>query len=98
MLLDETSCVPHAASWTFRAISCLAAPCSSTAAAMVVVISLISKILRPIDLIASEPRGIRDTATGFLDRDVLIDGHSQSAPRAWATGSPARPACKRMAV
>ena len=32
--LDETCCVPCAACWTLREISCVAAPCSSTAAAM----------------------------------------------------------------
>src|SRR3954452_24013559 len=34
-MLDDTSCVPWAACWTLREISCVAAPCSSTAAATV---------------------------------------------------------------
>ena len=38
-MFDETCCVPSAACWTFREISCVAAPCSSTAAAMVEEIS-----------------------------------------------------------
>src|ERR1044072_7801224 len=35
VMLDETCCVPWEACWTLREISCVAAPCSSTAAAMV---------------------------------------------------------------
>src|SRR5579859_3141099 len=34
-MLDETCWVPRAACWTLREISCVATPCSSTAAAMV---------------------------------------------------------------
>ena len=44
MLLD-TSLVPPAACWMLRAISRVAAPCSSTAAAIAVVTSLISPIV-----------------------------------------------------
>src|SRR5450755_4027512 len=35
VMFDETCCVPCAACCTLREISCVAAPCSSTAAAMV---------------------------------------------------------------
>ena len=39
LMLAETCCVPLAACCTFREISCVAAPCSSTAAAITVEIS-----------------------------------------------------------
>src|SRR5205823_10546934 len=46
-MLVETSLVPPAACWMLRAISRVAAPCSSTAAAIAVVTSLISLIVLP---------------------------------------------------
>ena len=52
MMLDETSWVPVAACWTFDAISRVAAPCSSTAEAMVVAVSEMSEMTLPISWIA----------------------------------------------
>ena len=51
-MLLETSLVPPAACWMLRAISRVAAPCSSTAAAIAVVTSLISLIVLLMFLIA----------------------------------------------
>ncbi|MGY2932345.1 hypothetical protein ACVWZ6_001947 [Bradyrhizobium sp. GM6.1] len=51
-MLLETSLVPPAACWMLRAISRVAAPCSSTAAAIVVVTSLISPMIRPMPWMA----------------------------------------------
>ena len=51
-MLVETSLVPLAACWMLRAISRVAAPCSSTAAAIAVVTSLISLIVVLMFLIA----------------------------------------------
>ncbi|MBV8537958.1 MAG: hypothetical protein JO128_20340, partial [Alphaproteobacteria bacterium] len=48
----ETSSVPTAACCTLRAISLVAAPCSSTAEAMVVAIVWISSIVPPMPRIA----------------------------------------------
>src|ERR1700734_4295073 len=50
--LDETCCVPWAACWTLREISCVAAPCSSTAAAIAEEISESFSIVPEISLIA----------------------------------------------
>jgi hypothetical protein len=47
-MLPVTASVPRAASWTLRAISAAAAPCSSMAAAIEVEIWLISVIVRAI--------------------------------------------------
>src|ERR1700754_4946072 len=44
-MLEDTSLVPPAACWMLRAISRVAAPCSSTAAAIAVVTSLISPMV-----------------------------------------------------
>ena len=52
-MLVATSPVPVEACWTLRAISWVAAPCSSTAEAMVVEMPLISSIVFWIELIAS---------------------------------------------
>src|SRR3954471_16598931 len=52
MMLLDTSLVPPAACWMLRAISRVAAPCCSTAAAMAVVTSLISPMVWPMFLIA----------------------------------------------
>ena len=46
-MLDDASDVPRAVSFTLRAISCIDAPCSSTADAIVAAFSLI----RPIVLV-----------------------------------------------
>jgi len=46
-MLPVTSLVPVAAWATLRTISCVAAPCSSTAAAMEVAVALISR-MRPV--------------------------------------------------
>src|SRR5262249_15762654 len=51
-MLLATSVVPCAACWMLRVISCVAAPCSSTADAMVVAISETRLIVPPISLIA----------------------------------------------
>ena len=51
-MLLETSLVPPAACWMLRAISRVAAPCSSTAAAIAVVTSLISLIVLQMFLMA----------------------------------------------
>src|ERR1700754_2620088 len=48
MMLLDTSLVPPAACWMLRAISRVAAPCCSTAAAMAVVTSLISPMVWPM--------------------------------------------------
>src|SRR3954469_8301557 len=52
VMLDETCCVPCAACWTLREISCVAAPCSSTAAAMVEEISDSFSMVEEISLMA----------------------------------------------
>src|ERR1700738_1944072 len=52
VMLDETCWVPCAACWTLRAISRVAAPCSSTAAAMVEEISDSFSMVPLISLIA----------------------------------------------
>ena len=52
VIFSATSAVPLAASLTLRAISVVAAPCSSTVAAMVVAISAIWVMVAPISLIA----------------------------------------------
>ena len=67
----ETCSVPFAACWTLRAISCVAAPCSSTAAAIVVAISLTSPIVRPMPLIASTDSPGRPLDRGDLGGDLL---------------------------
>ena len=59
VMLEETSCVPVAACWMLRDISCVAAPCSSTAAAMVEEISDIRPMVAPISLIAATDPGSR---------------------------------------
>src|SRR3569833_1997544 len=51
-MLLETSVVPAAAAWMLRAISRVAAPCCSTAAAIAVVTSLISPMVPPMLRIA----------------------------------------------
>jgi hypothetical protein len=51
-MFDDTSCVPAEACWTLREISCVAAACSSMAAAMAAVIRSISRMVPPIDSIA----------------------------------------------
>src|SRR5258708_14295258 len=51
-ILASTCEVPSAARCTFREISCVAAPCSSTADAMVAEISDIRAMVAPISLIA----------------------------------------------
>ena len=48
VMLLATWVVPCEACWTFREISCVAAPCSSTAAAMVAAISEMRPIVPPI--------------------------------------------------
>ena len=53
VMLEETCCVPVAACWMLRDISCVAAPCSSTAAAIVEDISDIRPMVSPISLIAA---------------------------------------------
>ena len=53
LILDATSVEPADASWTLRAISWVAAPCSTTADAMVVEISLMVLIVAAISAIAS---------------------------------------------
>ena len=69
VMLDETCCVPVAACWMLREISCVAAPCSSTAAAMVEEISDIRPMVPPISLIAvTEFLG-----RGLDARDLLAD-------------------------
>jgi hypothetical protein len=50
--LVATWAVPWAACWTLRAISWVAAPCSSTAAAMVEAISEMRVMVAPISLMA----------------------------------------------
>jgi His/Glu/Gln/Arg/opine family amino acid ABC transporter permease subunit len=52
-MLLETFCVPEAACWMLRAISAVAAPCSSTAAATVVAISDILSMIWPMPLMVS---------------------------------------------
>src|SRR3954471_7572875 len=52
-MLAETCCVPFAACCTLREISWVAAPCSSTAAAMVEAISDIRPMVSPISLMAA---------------------------------------------
>src|SRR5215475_3504206 len=52
VMLEETCWVPCAACWTLREISCVAAPCSSTAAAIVDEISDSRSIVAEISLIA----------------------------------------------
>src|SRR5665213_1284389 len=52
-MFEETCMVPCAACCTLREISWVAAPCSSTAAAMVDEISAIRPLVRPISLIAA---------------------------------------------
>src|SRR6478735_350124 len=52
-MLAETCCVPFAACCTLREISWVAAPCSSTAAAMVEAISDILPMVSPISLMAA---------------------------------------------
>jgi hypothetical protein len=51
-MLEVTCCVPIAACWTLRAISWVAEPCSSTAAAMDAAISLISPMVEPMPWMA----------------------------------------------
>ena len=51
-MFDDTSCVPAEACWTLREISCVAAACSSMAAAIAAVIWSISRMVPPIDSIA----------------------------------------------
>ena len=51
-MLELTCEVPTAACWMLRDISCVAAPCSSIAAAMVEEISDIRPMVLPISLIA----------------------------------------------
>src|SRR3954468_14238256 len=51
-MLDDTSEVPRAALWILREISCVEAPCSSTAEAMVAQISDMREIVSPMSLIA----------------------------------------------
>ena len=51
-MLLETSSVPSAARWTLRAISLVAAPCSSTALAVDVAIWLISRMTVSMPLMA----------------------------------------------
>ncbi len=53
MMFDETSCVPCAASWTLRAISRVAACCSSTAPAMAVAVSLMPEMVPLLPSIAA---------------------------------------------
>ena len=53
VMLEETCWVPCAACWTLREISCVAAPCSSTAAAMVEEISDSFSMVPLISLMAS---------------------------------------------
>src|ERR1700731_2071105 len=52
VMLEETCWVPCAACCTLREISCVAAPCCSTAAAMVEAISDIRPMVSPISLMA----------------------------------------------
>src|SRR5882724_8104494 len=52
VMLEETCWVPWAACWTLREISWVAAPCSSTAEAMVDEISHSFSMVPPISLIA----------------------------------------------
>jgi len=52
-MFEETSWVPAAACSTFLAISCVAAPCSSTAEAMPEATSSISAMILPMPAIAS---------------------------------------------
>ncbi len=52
MMLDQTSLVPCEACWTLREISCVAAPYSSTAAAMVEAISESHSMVPEISLMA----------------------------------------------
>jgi len=47
-MLSDTFLVPCAACWVLRVISWVAAPCSSTAAAMAVATSLTSPMMPPI--------------------------------------------------
>ena len=66
-MLLETSWVPRAASWTLRAISAVAMPCCSTAAAMAVAISFTEAIVASISSIGT------DGFFGcFLDRKNLL--------------------------
>jgi hypothetical protein len=51
-MLLATCAVPSAACCTLRAMSCIAAPCSSTAAAMVDAMEETRSIVSPISLIA----------------------------------------------
>ena len=65
-MLAETSLVPVAACWTLRAISWVAAPCSSTAAAIAEAMPLISLTVLPMPAIAAtgpaSPPGWRRSA------------------------------------
>ena len=67
----DTSVVPAAACCTLRAISCVAAPCSSTAEAMAVAISLISPMVAPIDWIAATALAGGALHRGDLGADLL---------------------------
>ena len=62
--------VPWAACWTLRAISCVAAPCSSTAAAMVEAISDMPPMVSPISLIAPTDSCGRGLDAGNLLADL----------------------------
>src|SRR5712675_2031484 len=59
-MLADTCWVPSAACWTLREISCVAAPCSSTAAAMVEDISDNFSMVPLISLIAPTDSWVAD--------------------------------------
>src|SRR4249919_1272747 len=82
-MLLETSAVPPAACWMLRAISRVAAPCSSTAAAIAVVTSLISPMV-------AEMLRIADTADfvsrlrGLAREALHFGGHHRKAAARFA--------------
>ena len=70
VIFSATSAVPLAASLTLRAISAVAAPCSSMVAAMVVEMSEILEMVAPISLMApTDPR--RRLHAGDLRADLV---------------------------
>ena len=71
LMLDATSEVPFAAWCTLWAMSCVAAPCCSTAAAMVPVISEMRLMVAPISLMASTELLGRGLHAADLGADLL---------------------------
>lgn len=94
VMLEATSWVPCAACWTLRDISCVAIPCSSTAAAMAEEISEIRPIVPLISLIATTESWVAAciSAIWWLISPVALAVCSASALTSEATTAKPRPA------